>query len=264
MQKIEYLESSSGRIAYQSSKGTSDVGVVFMSGLASDMVGNKSVCLKSFCEKEEIAFTRFDYFGHGLSDGDFLHGSVSTWKQNAFDILTNVTTGKQILIGSSMSGWIMFSLAKMFPEKIAGLIGIGAAPDFTEDFRKQISQAEKKELEQHGYFIFSRSGDRRLLVSKTLLDDGLNNLILNKEIKVSCPVVLMHGLADDIVSYEKSIELAKNIKAPQVEVRLLKDADHSMSDSISLDILKDTIMALIYHPCNSHLSHCHTSESSCT
>ncbi|AHX11391.1 prolyl oligopeptidase family protein [Neorickettsia helminthoeca str. Oregon] len=243
--QTKYLDTSHGRIAYQTFDNNPEVGVLFMTGLASDMSGRKSERLRSFCENNQVAFTRFDYFGHGRSEGSFLHGNISKWTENALEVLERVTTGKQILVGSSMSGWMMFKIAEKHPEKVKGLVGIAAAPDFTEDFLEGLTHETKQALEKNGYFTFTRNRDEKLVITKTLLDDGKKNLILTQRIKVPCPVVLLHGLADDIVSYRKSIELAELIESSPVEVRLIKGADHSMSDPTSITVLTDTVRALI-------------------
>ncbi|WP_041917502.1 alpha/beta hydrolase [Neorickettsia sennetsu] len=237
----QYLSTLTGKIAYQTFAGPSDDGILFMCGRASDMTSTKSEHLRLFCEENGITFTRFDYFGHGLSDGDFQEGSISIWTQNALEVLENVTTGKQILIGSSMSGWMMFALAKALPERVKGLIGIAAAPDFTADLDKQFTPETRQKLIEQGYFIFSFENGRELLVTKAFLEDGKKNLILDKKLSISCPVILLHGLADYIVSYQKSIELLEHVDAPYAEVRLLRDADHRMNDPISLTVLEEAI-----------------------
>ncbi|WP_448605931.1 alpha/beta hydrolase [Neorickettsia risticii] len=237
----QYLSTPTGKIAYQTFAGRSDDGILFMCGRASDMTSTKSEHLRLFCKENGITFTRFDYFGHGLSDGDFQDGSISIWTQNALEVLKNVTTGKQILIGSSMSGWMMFALAKALPEKVKGLIGVAAAPDFTEDLDKQLTPETRQKLIEQGYFVFSFDNGRELLVTRSFLEDGKKNLILDKVLSISCPVILLHSLADDIVSYQKSIRLLEHVAAPHAEVRLLRSADHRMNDPISLSVLEEAI-----------------------
>ncbi|KYH12533.1 alpha/beta hydrolase [Neorickettsia sp. 179522] len=254
----QYLSTPTGKIAYQTFAGRSEDGILFMCGRASDMTSTKSEHLRLFCKENGITFTRFDYFGHGLSDGDFQDGSISIWTQNALEVLKNVTVGKQILIGSSMSGWMMFALAKSLPERVKGLIGVAAAPDFTEDLDRQFTPETRQKLIEQGYFVFSFDTGRELLVTRAFLEDGKKNLILDKELSIFCPVILLHGLADDIVSYQQSIRLIEHLDAPYGEVRLLRGADHRMNDPVSLAVLEEAISQMrkpdSFHPQKSTIS----------
>lgn len=240
---ISYLNTKHGKLACQTSKTNSKCGVIFMGGLASTMSGTKGSYLDDFCRKNDLSYTRFDYFGHGMSDGNFDDGNISIWLQNAECILNEVTDGEQILIGSSMSGWMMCILAEKYPDRVKGLIGIAAAPDFTESIYNSLDENGLKLLNEKKYLAINRY-EEELRITKNLLDDGKNNLILNRSLKLNIPVVLMHGIADDIVSYGKSIELAEKIDAEDVTVILVKGADHNMKDTSSLEILSCEIERL--------------------
>jgi pimeloyl-ACP methyl ester carboxylesterase len=243
MNEINYLETEHGKLAYQYFNRNSECGVIFLGGLASNMMGTKATYLKDFCEDNGISFTRFDYFGHGMSDGDIKLGNISIWRDNAESILNDVTDGKQILVGSSMSGWIMCLLAEKYPDKVKGLIGIAAAPDFTEDFYNSLDANGIKNLNEKKYITIDRYSEE-LIITKNLLDDGKNNLLFNRDLNFNIPIILMHGMADNIVSYKKSIQLAEKISTKNIQVVLIKNADHNMKDPKSLEILSDSIKKL--------------------
>ncbi|WFW29995.1 MAG: alpha/beta hydrolase [Wolbachia endosymbiont of Menacanthus eurysternus] len=220
--------------------------VVFFGGFASNMNGVKASAIYKFCRENDIALVLFDYFGHGYSSGDFVHYTISDWQKNCVKVLNELTSGKQIIIGSSMGGWLMLLVALQFPRKIAALIGISSAPDFTENLIfKQLSNKEKEELNSHGTVDFI-SGNCTYTITKNLIEDGRKNLLLNKEIiEINLPVRLLHSFSDEKVPYQVSLSLAEKIKSTDVEVHLIKSAEHNMSDGCSLRVLFRTIRELI-------------------
>ncbi|WGJ62177.1 alpha/beta hydrolase [Wolbachia endosymbiont of Frankliniella intonsa] len=162
--------------------------------------------------------------------------------KNCAKVISELTSNKQIIIGSSMGGWLMLLTALQFPEKIAALIGISSAPDFIEDLIfKQLSGKQKEELGSKGVIDFT-SEHCAYKITKNLIEDGRKNLLLNREaIDINCPVRLLHSINDKDVPYQTSLNLAEKIKSTDVEVHLIKSAEHNMSDNHSLKILFKTI-----------------------
>ncbi|WCR58100.1 alpha/beta hydrolase [Wolbachia endosymbiont of Ctenocephalides felis wCfeJ] len=232
-------------IAYRKLQGKK-ASIVFFGGFASNMNGAKATAIYRFCQENNIALVLFDYFGHGHSSGDFIDYTISDWQKNCARIISELTSGKQIIIGSSMGGWLMLLTALQFPERIAALIGISSAPDFTEDLIfKQLSDKQKEELDSKGVIDFT-SGHCTYKIAKNLIEDGRKNLLLKKEtIGINSPVRLLHSINDEDIPYQTSLNLAEKIKSANVEVHLIKSAEHNMSDNHSLKILFQTITELL-------------------
>ncbi|WP_264374515.1 MULTISPECIES: alpha/beta hydrolase [unclassified Wolbachia] len=241
MNYCKLLDESNDHIAYRKLQGKK-ASIVFFSGFASNMDGTKATAVYKFCQENDIALVLFDYFGHGNSSGDFADYTISDWQKNCAKVISELTSNKQIIIGSSMGGWLMLLTALQFPEKIAALIGISSAPDFTEDLIfKQLSGKQKEELGSKGVIDFT-SEHCTYKITKNLIEDGRKNLLLNREaIDINCPVRLLHSINDKDVPYQTSLNLAEKIKSTDVEVHLIKSAEHNMSDNHSLKILFKTI-----------------------
>ncbi|QOD38326.1 alpha/beta hydrolase [Candidatus Wolbachia massiliensis] len=232
---------SNNYIAYRKLQGRK-ASIVFFGGFASNMNGTKATAIYKFCQENDIALVLFDYFGHGHSSGDFTDYTISDWQKNCARVISELTDNKQIIIGSSMGSWLMLLTALQFPERIAALIGISSAPDFTEDLIfKQLSDKQKEALGSKGVIDFT-SGHCTYKITKNLIEDGRKNLLLNKKtININSPVRLLHSINDKDVPYQTSLNLAKKIKSTDVEVHLVKSAEHNMSDHHSLEILFQTI-----------------------
>ncbi len=228
-------------IAYRKLKGRK-ASIAFFSGFASSMNGTKATAIYKFCQENNVELVLFDYFGHGSSSGNFIDYTISDWQKNCARVINELTSGKQIIIGSSMGGWMMLLTVLQFPERIAALIGISSAPDFTEDLIfKQLSDMQKEELDSKNVVDFT-SGSCTYKITKNLIEDGRKNLLLNQErIDINSPERLLHSINDKDVPYQTSLNLAKKIKSLDVEVHLTKSAKHDMSDDHSLEILFQTI-----------------------
>lgn len=265
-----HIDKNGNRIAYKKVKGTR-ASIVFYGGFTSDMNGTKANALYDFCQKSNVELTLFDYLGHGSSSGNFTDYTISEWHKNCLEVIENLTCGKQIIIGSSMGGWLMLMTALSLPERISALIGIAAAPDFTEDLIfKKLSDKQKRDLSSLGIIDFI-SDDRKSIsrlahvmqdisnaesqkkssgcsykITKNLIEDGRKNLLLSKDnININCPVRLLHGLNDKDVPYYYSITLAEKITSNNVKVHLIKSAGHNMSDDYSLDVIFQTLSEFI-------------------
>ena len=220
--------------------------IVFLPGFRSDMTGDKATALDGFAAARGVAMLRFDYSGHGASGGDFLHGTIGAWASDALTAIDRLTTGPLILVGSSMGGWIALLTALTRPDRIAALVGIAAAPDFTERLMwESMAPPERAVLERDGVlYIPSQYGDPTP-ITKALIDDGRNHLVLTTPMKLECPVRLLHGQADPDVPWELSVTIARSVTSSDVELILVKDGDHRLSRPRDLALLCRTIGALL-------------------
>jgi pimeloyl-ACP methyl ester carboxylesterase len=211
--------------------GMTAPGVVFLGGFKSDMTGTKASTLDEICHAQGLAFLRFDYSGHGESSGDFLDGTISRWFADALAAFDRLTEGPQILVGSSMGGWIMLLLALARPERIEGLIGVAPAPDFTEELIwHTLSEHERGKLLRDGKLEQpSDYSPEPYVITKALIEDGRRNLLLGGSIAIDAPVRLLHGLDDRDVPHEISLRLQARLAAQDVVVELIKDGDHRLS-----------------------------------
>lgn len=243
---LRHVEAPAGhRLACRHSPGSSP-GVLFCGGYTSDMTGTKASALEAHCRSGGRQFTRFDYMGHGLSGGRFADGTIGGWAADAALVLDRVTEGPQVVVGSSMGGWIMLLLALARPERVRALLGIAAAPDFTEDLLwPQAGPVQRAELEREGRWIQpSAHGDDPYVVTRALLDDGRANLLLRGPIPIRCPVHLLHGQRDEAVPWETSLKLAGKLESEEVTVELIKAGDHRLSREADIRRLLQVVDAL--------------------
>lgn len=233
-------------IAYHRRHGRGP-GVVFLGGFMSDMTGTKALALDRFCESRGQAFVRFDYFGHGQSSGVFADATVSRWRDDALAVFDKLTDGPQVLVGSSLGGWIMLLLAAARPQRVKALIGIAAAPDATEDLMwAQFPPAVREIIEREGAArIPSTYGEQGYLITRKLIEDGRRHLIMGKAIAFGAPVRLLHGMRDDDVPWQRSLALAERLAATDVRITLVKDGDHRLSRDDDLALLMRTLTALL-------------------
>jgi pimeloyl-ACP methyl ester carboxylesterase len=241
--KILTLETGAS-IAYRQTPGAGP-SVVFLCGFMSDMTGAKALWLEEFCAQRGQGFLRFDYQGHGASSGNFADGHVGVWANDAIAAIEKLTEGAQILIGSSMGGWIMLLAALAIPERMAGLIGIAAAPDFTEELLgAELSAAQLAEIDAQGQTTIASDYDDDYVITKALLEEGRKHLVLGAEIALDCPVRLIHGLDDISVPWQTALRLQDKLRSTDVDVILVKRGDHRLSEPEDLDRLGRTLAAL--------------------
>jgi pimeloyl-ACP methyl ester carboxylesterase len=220
----------SATIAYRRLSGAGP-GIVFLGGFRSDMTGTKALFLEDFCRRRGRAYVRFDYFAHGQSSGDFADGTISRWRDDAIAVIDSLAEGPQILVGSSMGGWIMVLAALARSERVAALVGIAAAPDFTSDLLPhRLSGAQRRQLQDEGQIVLPSPYDPAgYLYTQALVEDGDRNLVLRGDIPLSCPVRLLHGLADESVPWRQSLKLAEKLQSRDVTLTLVKNGDHRLS-----------------------------------
>ena len=211
-------------------------GIVFCPGFKSDMGGTKALMLAEACAAEGRAYTRFDYTGHGASSGAFEDGTIGQWAQDTVDILDTLD-GPQVLVGSSMGGWIMLLAALARPRKVAGLVGVAAAPDFTEDLMWARFPAELKDkLRTDGRWDQPSPYDPEPTpITLKLIEEGRTHQLLKAPIRLDVPVRLIHGTADPDVPWQVSATLMEKLTSDDVTLTLIKDGDHRLSDPVNLD-----------------------------
>ena len=247
MDQPSYLPLPDGsRIAYRHLDGTGP-GILFCSGFNSDMQGDKALALDAWCAARGRQFTRFDYFGHGLSSGRVEEGCIGRWRDDAVAVLDQLTCGPQLVVGSSMGGWIMLLLAMARPERVLGLVGLAAAPDFTARLRDSLTEAQLAQLAAIGYADLPNCYDdaEPYRIGRYLLDEGSDHLLLGDEIPLDLPVRLIQGQRDEDVPWQLALDLAAKVRGADVEVRLVKDGDHRLSKPADLQRLRDTVAQLL-------------------
>ncbi len=232
-------------IAYRAVAGKRP-GVVFLGGFASDMTGTKAQALDDFCRSQGRAYVRFDYLGHGASSGRFSDGAIGRWADDAVAVLDACTQGPQVLVGSSMGGWLMLLAALARPERVCGLVGVAAAPDFTDNIWDDLDAGQRQALNRDDVvYLPSDYGDDPTPVTRELIEEGRGHLLLRAPIAIRCPVRLIHGTADNDVPWRTSIALAERLESDDVEVTLVKDGGHRLSAEPDLARLRRTIATLI-------------------
>ena len=243
-----HLQISTNRIiAYHTSPANTDCatlpGLIFLGGFKSDMSGTKALWLHDWARRRGRAFVRFDYRGHGRSSARFQDGCIGDWADDAAEVLSRLTDGPQILIGSSMGGWIALLLARRLPERVAGLIGIAAAPDFTEDgIAARLTEDQHAQMRTEGHIaVPSQYDNEPYILTQHLIDEGRNHLVLRSPLQLACPVRLLHGTADPDVAPEVSQRLLEHIDCADARLTLIKDGDHRLSDPSALNLLGRTI-----------------------
>lgn len=231
MAKTEYLDSAHGtRIAYAKTEGAGPT-VIFCGGFLSDMTGSKATALEAHCRKRGQAFLRFDYGGHGESSGEFREGAIGGWLQDTLAVIDDLTEGPVVLIGSSMGGWIALLAALARQDRIVALIGIASAADFTDRLLPtRLGEAGLKQMMDQGFIEFPpEPGYEPLVFTQRLLEEGREHLLLGGSIGIDVPVRLLHGMKDPDVPWTLSPEIAALLTSQDVEVILVKEGDHSLS-----------------------------------
>jgi pimeloyl-ACP methyl ester carboxylesterase len=215
--------------------------IVFLPGYASDMDGTKALALDEWAGKKGRAMVRFDYRGCGKSGGDFEDYTLEDWRDDALRVI-DATDGPVVLVGSSMGGWLMLLAALANPGKVVGLVGIAAAPDFTEwDF-----DGDRRNTLVHAGRIAEPSPYGGTTVyTHAMWQSGQRNLLLDAPIALDCPVRLIHGQADPDVPWQVSLDLAARLRSDDVQVTLVKDGDHRLSRPQDIKLLIATVKKLL-------------------
>lgn len=244
--KTSTLETPQGRrIAYHLTAGTGPT-IVFLGGLKSDMEGTKAVYLEAWAKAQGRAFLRFDYSGHGESSGTFEEGCIGDWHEDTLAAVDALTDGPIVPVGSSMGGWQALLLARARPERIAGMVTIAAAPDFTEDgYWASFTEDQKVELETQGYVELPSDYMEPYRISKRMIEDGRNRLVLRAPLSLPFPVRCLQGTADTAVSTETALRLLGHADCADMRLTLVKDADHRFSDEACLAMIEEAVLDVL-------------------
>lgn len=217
--------------------------ILFLPGYASDMTGGKAVALAEWAAARGQAMARFNYRGCGASEGAFEDASLADWRDDVIDIIDRRTAGPLLLVGSSMGGWLMLLAALARPDRIAGLVGIAPAPDFTD---WGFSAAEKATLAAQGRLErFTDYGPDPLVTTRRFWESGQAHRLLGGPIAIDRPVRLLHGQRDDAVPWRVSLDIADRLGSDDVQVTLVKDGDHRLSRPADIDLLIGTVDSLL-------------------
>jgi pimeloyl-ACP methyl ester carboxylesterase len=209
---------------------------MFLGGFMSDMEGTKAQWLEGFAAGRSLPSLRFDYSGHGRSEGAFTDGTIGAWLDDALAVFDRLTEGPQVLAGSSMGSWIALLLALRRPERVQGIVGIAAAPVFTEDLiHRELDDAQRAALMRDGILhLASEYSETPYPITRQLIEEGRNHLLLDAPIAVPCPVHMVHGLMDSDVPWQTATRIAEKITRPQVTVTFIDDGDHRLSREADL------------------------------
>jgi len=234
------------KLAYRRLKGKSP-GVVFLPGYASTMNGQKAEALEEFCKSLGHSYLRFDYTGHGASEGVLAEGTVGTWKKDVLFVLDELTEGPQIMVGSSIGGWLMLLAGIARPEKTAALVGISTAADHIVTAFNSLPLETRKEFEEKGEWSVptKHSEEGAYKFSMDFLREAENHCVLQSPIPIMCPIRLIHGLKDEDVPWHISMQVAERVLSPDVDVILRRHGQHRMADKDDIKLMVYTIDDLI-------------------
>lgn len=229
-------------LAYVQRPGRSP-GVVFLGGFMADMNGTKATYLDEFCQQQGQAILRFDYFGHGQSSGQLIDSTVGRWKQDVLAVLDNLAKGPQIIVGSSMGGWLMLLAAKERPEQVKALVGIAPAPDFIRPLVwDRVTSIQREEITTKGVtYIASPFQEKPYPITKHMIEEGQQHELLAAPIAINCPVRLLHGVKDIEVPSSFSLQLMDKLMSEDVRLTLIKDGDHRLNSAAHLKLLSNTL-----------------------
>ncbi|TQV67894.1 alpha/beta hydrolase [Aliiroseovarius halocynthiae] len=241
-----YLDTAQGRrIAYVKTEGQGPT-ILFLSGLKSDMEGTKAVALKAWAKEQGRAFVRFDYSGHGVSSGDFIDGSIGDWHEDTLEVMDKLIEGPILVVGSSMGGWQSLLLSRARPERIMGLVTIAAAPDFTEDgYWAGFTDDQKAELEREGAVSIPSDYDEDYIITKRLIEDGRDQLVLRSPLRLDMPVRFLQGTEDTAVPTSQAVKLLEHVEGDDIRLILVKGADHRFSDDECLRTIQKMVKVVL-------------------
>lgn len=244
--RVQHLRRPDGNtVAYATIAGRAPT-VVFLGGFRSDMTGTKAMALEAWARRTGRAYLRFDYFAHGQSSGKFEDGTIGRWLDDSLAAIDTLTTGPLVLVGSSMGGWLSLLVALRRTGRLAGLVLIAAAPDFTERMLLQkLSPEDRVALQREGRLERpSQYSPEPSVFTWKLIEEGRNHLVLDKQLALPCPVRLLHGQSDPDVPWEYSLQIARHLEAPDIVSTFVKGGDHRLSTSADIARLIATVEEL--------------------
>ena len=227
-------------------KGASLPLVMFCGGYRSDMNGTKALYLEEQCATRGQGYIRFDYAGHGESEGEFADGTIGSWASDARDILDHIAPkGSVIVVGSSMGGWMALLLAKARAGIVQGVVGIAAAPDFSEDLFAKLTPEQQKEMMEHGHVAVPNDySDEPYHYTRVFYEEAKAHLLLTEPQNIDFPIRLVQGMQDKDVPWEVAAKIQKNYRGAEVEIVFVDDGDHRLSRPEDLEIIDREVLAL--------------------
>ncbi len=249
--KPEFIDVQDVAIAVRRRKGAAP-GLMWLGGYRSDMMGTKAVALDAFAAEAGLACTRLDYSGHGESGGAFADGTISRWMGEAMAVFEQCTQGPQILIGSSMGGWVALRMAQELAkrgetERLGGMVLLAPAPDFTMELMEpELSDDHRRQLDERGYMEEpSDYAPEPNIYTRALFEDGRKNRIMDGIVHTHCPVHILQGMADPDVPHTHALKLVEHLPADDVTLTLVKDGDHRLSRPQDIDLIIRTVKEMI-------------------
>ena len=240
-----FVSAQGRRLAYQRILGTGPE-IVFLSGFKSNMQGTKALHIAQWAARSGHSFLRFDYSGHGQSSGLFCDGCIGDWLTDAEAVITELTDGPVILVGSSMGGWISLLLAQRLGTRLVGLVTIAAAPDFTEDsIWAGFNANQRAELKRNGQIALPSDYDEPYIITQRLIEDGRQNLVLHKPLELTCSVRFLQGTADLDVDMSVALRLLAHASGPDIQLTLVNGADHRFSDDLCLGLIENALIDVL-------------------
>lgn len=241
----DHVTRAGNRLAYHVTPGQGP-GVVFLGGFKSDMQGTKAVALEAWARAEGRAFLRLDYAGHGESDGAFEDGTIGDWMADAVAVIDAATEGPQVIVGSSMGGWVALLIARDRPDLVAGLVTIAAAPDFTENgFWAGFDDAQRAALEREGRVALPSEYGDPYVITRRLIEEGRDRLVLNVPLSLPVPVRFLQGTADEDVPVDWALRLLDHAQGPDMRLTLVDGADHRFSTDDMLRLIERSVAEVI-------------------
>ncbi len=247
----DFLPVDGERIALRQRRGRSP-GIVWLGGFRSDMLGTKAETLHDWAQENDHGFCRHDYSGHGESSGVFAEGTISRWVIQSLAVFRERTVGPQILVGSSMGAWIALRMVQELRkagqgERIAGLLLLAPAPDFTSELMEpELTDEQKRDLAERGFFEeHSEYSPEPNIYTRALFEDGAANRVMVGQIETHCPVHILQGMADSDVPYQHALKLVEHLPADDVTVSLIRDGDHRLSRPQDLAMMISALEGLI-------------------
>lgn len=227
----QYFDSSHGRrLAYRHSEGRTGVTFVWLSGFMSDMSGTKVTMLEDWAKSVGESFLAFDYSGHGLSEGKFEDGTISAWREDCIDIISGLTQGPLVLVGSSMGGWMALLSALALKDRVRALVLIAPAPDFTQKLMwAGMAPESRAEIEETGRILLPSDYGDPYPITKALIEDGANWSLLDEPIAIDGPVRILQGMQDEDVPWQHAFRLIESMTSDDIVFQLIKDGDHRLS-----------------------------------
>jgi pimeloyl-ACP methyl ester carboxylesterase len=247
---IEFLTVEGGRRIAVSRLDGASPGVIFFGGLRSDMTGAKALHVETICRRAGRACTRFDYSGHGQSDGDFEDGTISRWLADARVVVDKTGGERHVFVGSSLGGWLALLLAMEKPDRVSAVVGISVAVDFTRYVHDVLfADAHRKELADEGRVLIPDChGGPPFAITRDLIEDGRDHLLLDrKTLPIECPVRLICARHDKDIPWDTGLRLADKLKSPDVQVTVIKDGEHQLARPSDLQVLQRMLTPFLTH-----------------